>query len=280
MITAGQWLRHARTVLADARVESPRLDAELLLMHAWNVDRTRLITRNADALPDEVEAAAGRLLARRCQREPLAYLVGNKEFWSRDFEVAPGVLIPRPETEHLVEAVLARFSDHGRPWHFADIGTGSGCLAVTLACEYPAASVAATDISDSALAVARRNAARHGVVEHMHWYRGHLFEALPPGTALFDAIVSNPPYVSRDEFRNLDPELGFEPAEALTDGADGLSILRALVAGAPDWLAPGGYLVVETGPCGLPEPVPVMIFEEEIRDLAGRLRGGIYRRAP
>ena len=280
MITAGQWLRHARTALAAAGVESPPLDAELLLMHAWDVDRTSLITRNMDALPDEVEVAADRLLERRCQREPLAYLVGNKEFWSREFEVGPGVLIPRPETEHLVESVLTRFSDHGRPWRFADIGTGSGCLAVTLACEYPAAGVTATDISDSALAVARRNAARHGVAERMHWYRGHLYEALPPGTAPFDAIISNPPYVSLDESRNLEPELGFEPAEALTDGADGLSLLTALLAGAADWLTAGGYLIIETGPCGLPAPTTAMALEGEIRDLAGRLRGGIYRRAP
>ena len=280
MITASQWLRHARTSLTAAGVESPRLDAELLLMHAWDVDRPHLITHNTDALPDEVEMAAARLLARRCQREPLAYLVGNKEFWSREFEVGPGVLIPRPETEHLVESVLVRFSDHGRPWRFADIGTGSGCLAVTLACEYPVASVTATDISEPALVVARRNAARHGVAERMRWHRGHLFEALPPGTAPFDAIVSNPPYVSLDEFRNLDPELGFEPAEALTDGADGLSILRALLADAADWLTAGGYLVMETGPCGLPPPTMSMAFEREIRDLAGRLRGGIYRRAP
>jgi len=151
---------------------------------------------------------------------------------------------------------------------------------VTLACEYSTASVTATDISEPALAVSRRNAARHGVAERMHWYRGHLYEALPPGTAPFDAIVSNPPYVSLDESRNLEPELGFEPAEALTDGADGLSLLTALLAGAADWLTAGGYLIIETGPCGLPKPVPAMIFETEIRDLAGRLRGGIYRRAP
>jgi|GEM_PF-6142376 len=128
MITAGQWLRHARKALAAAGVESSRLDAELLLMHAWDVDRTSLITHSMDALPDEVEVAVERLLERRCQREPLAYLVGNKEFWSREFEVGPGVLIPRPETEHLVESVLARFSDHGRPWRFADIGTDSALL--------------------------------------------------------------------------------------------------------------------------------------------------------
>lgn len=279
-MTVGQWLRQARSALDAAGVDSARLDAELLLMHAWHIDRTRLITRNTDELPDEVRGNAEALLQRRCNREPLAYLVGSREFWSRDFEVGPGVLIPRPETEHLIEALLARFPDRDRPWRFADIGTGSGCLAVTLACEYPAASVMATDISESALAVARRNAERHGVSSRIGWHQGHLYDALPTGTAPFDAIVSNPPYVSLDEFRNLEPELGFEPAEALTDGADGLSLLTALLAGAADRLAPGGYLMVETGPCGLPAPMDGMTLETEIRDLADRLRGGIYIRVP
>jgi release factor glutamine methyltransferase len=280
MTTAGQWLRHAAAALKTAGVESTRLDAELLLMHAWHVDRVHLITGNRDELPAKVQEAAELLLQRRCRREPLAYLVGNKEFWSREFEVDPDVLIPRPETEHLIEAILARFPDRQHPWRFADIGTGSGCLAVTLACEYPASQVIATDISEPALAVARRNAMRHGVAARMSWHHGHLYEALPPGTAPFDAIVSNPPYVSHEEFKRLPPELHFEPAAALTDEADGLSILRTLVAGAARRLVPGGCLVVETGPCGLPPAIPSMILEEKIRDLAGQLRGGIYGRAP
>jgi release factor glutamine methyltransferase len=280
MTTARQWLRHAKAALDAADVESARLDAELLLMHAWQVDRTQLITRNTDPLPDAVVDAAEQLLARRCRREPLAYLVGSREFWSRDFEVGPDVLIPRPETEHLIEAVLARFPDRQQPWRFADIGTGSGCLAVTLACEYPAARIAATDISAPALAVARRNAARHGVEARIAWHQGHLYDALPPDTMPFDAIVSNPPYVSRHEYQDLAPELRFEPAGALTDEADGLSLLSALLAGAPAHLAPAGYLMVETGPCGLPAPVPAMSLEQEIRDLAGLLRGGIYRHMP
>jgi release factor glutamine methyltransferase len=280
MTTAGQWLRHAAAALNAAGVESARLDAELLLMHAWHVDRVRLITGNRGELPIEIRDAAEQLLQRRCRREPLAYLVGSKEFWSREFEVGPDVLIPRPETEHLVEAVLARFPDRQHPWRFADIGTGSGCLAVTLACEYPASQVVATDISEYALAVARRNAARHGVAARISWHHGHLYEALPAGTTPFDAIVSNPPYVSREEFQRLSPESGFEPAAALTDETDGLSILRALLAGAAERLVPGGYLVVETGLCGLPAAIPAMILEEKIRDLAGQLRGGIYGRAP
>ncbi|HXH65495.1 MAG TPA: methyltransferase, partial [Mariprofundaceae bacterium] len=144
------------------------------------------------------------------------------------------------------------------------------------ACEYPAAGVTATDISGPALTVARRNAARHGVSARIDWHQGHLYEALPPHTPPFDAIVSNPPYVSRDEFHNLAPELRYEPAGALTDEADGLSHLTALLCGAQALLVPGGYLVVETGPCGLPAPIPAMAFEAEIRDLAGLLRGGVY----
>jgi release factor glutamine methyltransferase len=280
MTTAGQWLRQARAALDDAGVESARLDAELLLMHAWQVDRTHLIAHGTDPLPDEVEEAAGKLLARRRRREPLAYLTGSREFWSRDFEVGPDVLIPRPETEHLVESVLARFPERDRAWRFADIGTGSGCLAVTLACEYPSALVTATDISQAALAVARRNAAHHGVDVRIAWHRGHLYEALPPHAGPFDAIISNPPYVSAHEYRGLAPELRFEPSGALTDEADGLSLLSVLLAGAAAHLVAGGYLMVETGPCGLPAPVPGMALEEEIHDLAGLLRGGVYRRAP
>ncbi len=279
MSTAGQWLRHAATRLSDAGIDSARLDAELLLMHAWHCERVHLIAHSYDELPADVLAEAERLLRRRRAREPLAYLTGSREFWSRDFAVGPDVLIPRPETEHLVEAVLARFPRSDVPWRFADIGTGSGCLAVTLACEYPAARVEATDISESALALARRNAGRHGAGQRIGWHLGDLYAALPEDMAPFDAIVSNPPYVSLAEYRELAPELGFEPRGALTDDADGLSLLSLLVAGAADRLAPGGYLIVETGPCGLPQAVAPMRLEAEITDLAGRLRGGIYRRA-
>ena len=278
-MTVGNWLRHAASRLHDAGVDAARLDAELLLMHAWRADRVRLITGRDDTLPAEVLAEAEALLARRAGREPLAYLTGFREFWSRDFAVGPAVLVPRPETEHLIEAVLARFPDRDRPWRFADIGTGSGCLAVTLACEYPAAFVAATDISEPALAIARSNAVRHGVAARMAWHRGDLYGALPGDTAAFDAIVSNPPYVSLAEYGELAPELGFEPRGALTDEADGLALLRRLVAGAAERLVPGGYLIVETGPCGLPEAEGPMALEEEIRDLAGLVRGGGYRRS-
>jgi release factor glutamine methyltransferase len=278
MSCAGPWLRHAASRLAAAGIDSARLDAELLLMHAWGCGRAHLIAHSRDELPADVLAEAERLLARRGAREPLAYLTGWREFWSRDFAVNAAVLIPRPETEHLVEAVLARFPERERPWRFADIGTGSGCLAVTLACEYPAARVEATDISAAALACARDNAERHGVEARIHFRQGDLFAALDAADGPYDAIVSNPPYVSLDEYRDLAPELGFEPRGALTDEADGLRLLARLVAGAPAHLLPGGDLIVETGPCGLPPAPAPMAFAAEITDLGGRLRGGVYRR--
>lgn len=277
MSTVGDWLHRAAASLDAAGIDSARLDAELILMHAWGCDRIRLITASRDPLPAEVLETAGRLLARRRAREPLAYLTGVREFWSREFAVGPEVLIPRPETEHLIEAVLARFPERETPWRFADIGTGSGCLAVTLACEYPATFVAATDLSEAALVRAHGNAERHGVTARMSWHAGDLYEALPGDAAAFDAIVSNPPYVSLAEYRELAPELGFEPRGALTDEADGLALLRRLVAGAAQRLVPGGYLIVETGPCGLPQATAPMVLEAEIVDLAGHVRGGVYR---
>ncbi len=277
MKTASQWLRDAARRLKAAGIETARLDAELLLMHAWGCSRVQLIQRSQDALPDAVATEAGRLLARRLQREPLAYITGEREFWSRSFRVGPDALIPRPETEHLIEAVLERFPDRDRPWRFCDIGTGSGCIAVTLACEYPQANVVATDISAPALALARQNAERHQVLHRIDFLEGDLLQ--PLGKRRFDAIVSNPPYVALQEMDALDAELAFEPRQALTDEADGLRLLKALVSDAPDHLKSGGWLIVETGPCGLPPETGIMKLETTLTDLAGRLRGGVYRRA-
>jgi len=275
--TAAQWLRDAARRLKAAGIETARLDAELLLMHAWGCSRVQLIQRSQDALPDDVKTEAGRLLARRLEREPLAYITGEREFWSRSFRVGRDALIPRPETEHLIEAVLERFPDRDRPWRFCDIGTGSGCIAVTLACEYPQANVVATDISAPALALARQNAERHQVLHRIDFLEGDLLQ--PLGKRRFDAIVSNPPYVAAEEMLILEPELSHEPRTALTDEADGLRLLKALVSDAPDHLKSGGWLIVETGPCGLPPETGTMALETTLTDLAGRLRGGVYRRA-
>lgn len=275
-MSARQLLADARTRLRQAGCDTPRLDAEILLMHAWNIDKARLVIR-MDGQPDiELIHTFQAMLKRRQRREPAAYIIGEKEFWSRSFIVTPDVLIPRPETEHLIEAVLEKYTDRNAAYRFCDIGTGSGCIAVTLACEYPAAKVLATDVSGAALLVAQENAKRHNVEGRITFCHGDLFQPLASADGSFDTIVSNPPYVSLDEFRKLAPELTYEPYRALTDEADGLHYLRRLIEQAPAYLKQGGRLIVETGLCGLPEGSLRMHLEREILDLAGHLRGGIY----
>jgi len=275
-MNARELLAEATSRLKAAGCDTPRLDAEVLLMHAWGCDRARLIMAMDEAPDESIIRMFRSKVRRREQREPLAYITGEKEFWSRAFHVTPDVLIPRPETEHLIEAVLMGFPDRSAPYSFCDVGTGSGCIGVTLACEYPQASVTATDVSGAALAIAEKNAVRHSVDRRLMFRNGDLFAALGRDDGRFDAIVSNPPYVSRDEFRTLAPELRYEPHHALTDEADGMRHLRRLVDDAPNRLKPGGRLIVETGLCGLPEDTNTMRLEREIIDLAGQLRGGVY----
>ncbi|MGZ5073850.1 MAG: peptide chain release factor N(5)-glutamine methyltransferase [Usitatibacter sp.] len=190
--------------------------------------------------PADAESFAA-LIDRRTAGEPVAYLLGVREFYGRDFAVGPAVLIPRPETETLVEAALARLAPDGA---CVDLGTGSGAIAVTLACERPGAKVAATDASAAALAVANENAAAHH--RQIELLQGSWYEPLE--ARRFDLIVSNPPYVAAGDAHLGEGDLRFEPAQALTDGSrDGLDSIRAIVAGAPDHLAPGGWLLVEHG---------------------------------
>jgi len=276
-VNTRQLLRQATAQLKQAGCDAPRLDAECLLMHTWQVSRTDLIVRAGDTVPEPVITAFHTLLQRRIRREPLAYILGEKEFWSRSFQVTPDVLIPRPETEHLIEAVLARFPDRNRGYHFCDIGTGSGCIAVTLACEYPHAKIIATDISEAALLIARGNAESHGVADRISFRCGDMLAALQPKDGSFDAIISNPPYVAESEMEALEKELTLEPRHALTDEQDGLHYLSAILRDAPIHLKTGGYIILETGLCGLPETPENLVYQQSIHDLAGHLRGGIYR---
>jgi len=276
-VTVGILLRETAEKLQQAGCDAPRLDAELLLMHAWPCSRIDLIIRAHDEPPAWVCQRFEALLQRRIKREPLAYITGEKEFWSRPFRVTPDVLIPRPETEHLIEAVIARFPERNGHHQFGDIGTGSGCIAITLAAEYPHATVVATDISEQALRIARANAESLAVSTRMAWRNGDMLQALLPEDGLFDVIISNPPYISADEMEGLEPELGLEPRHALTDETDGLLFLTTILNDAPAFLKQGGYIIVETGICGLPATPDSLIQEEEIRDLAGLLRGAVYR---
>jgi release factor glutamine methyltransferase len=228
--------------LLDAARDIDRRDAEILLASAWGLTRGALLARADEAVPEGVIATFEALRTRRATGEPVAYLLGRREFWSLEFEVNPAVLVPRPETELLVERVLAQVAT--RDAHVADLGTGSGAIAIALAHERPRWRVLGTDLSDKALDVARRNGARltPGRVE---WRPGDWFAAL--GTGRFDAVASNPPYVAADDPVLRGDGLRCEPRQALTPGGDGLAALRTLVDGAPDHLRPGGWLFLEHG---------------------------------
>lgn len=233
-------LRAAIARLTAAGVDDPAGDARRLLEHAGGIAPGMLSVRLADGLPEAALAAFEALIARRAERAPVSQLTGRRSFWGRDFIVTPDVLDPRPETESLVaEALSAPFS------RVLDLGTGSGCILLTLLAERPHATGLGVDLSEAALAVARRNAAALGLDGRVELIRSDWFRAV---AGRFDLIVSNPPYIAADEMAGLAPEVrDHEPRAALTDGADGLSAYRVLAAGAPVHLAPGGRILLEIG---------------------------------
>jgi release factor glutamine methyltransferase len=246
------------TTLRAAEVPSHTLAAELLLMHVLGRDRAWIYTHPEDTLEPAAVDRYFALVARRAAGEPTQYLTGKQEFWGLEFEVAPAVLIPRPETEHVVEVALERLGARGikinmttglpsPPLRIADVGTGSGCIAVALAHELPHAEVLATDIFAQALEVARRNASRHGVGDRVLFLQTDLLESVNEANS-FDLIVSNPPYVARNESHQLPREVrDHEPASALFGGPTGAEIYPRLVEQAATLLRPRGILVLELG---------------------------------
>lgn len=242
-------VRLAADYLGNKGIESPRLEAELLLAHALGVPRIQLYLQFERPLESAEVDAYREFLRRRARREPAAYVTGSKEFWSLSLRVDARVLIPRPETERLVEAVLHRTptstGDHGS-YRFLDLGVGSGALALALLHERPAWSAVGVDASTGALDLAGENAERLGVSGRLDLRRGDLYG--PVAGETFDLIVSNPPYVPTEEIPKLEPEVcRYEPREALDGGPDGLDALRAVAAGAPRHLGSGGMLAVEFG---------------------------------
>ena len=235
-------------------IERPRLEAEVLMAQALGVDRGRLAmmlaaTHAASAggpvVPVPAAVAFRRMVRRRALREPLAYILGRREFWSLDFVVTPAVLTPRPETELLVESALKLLAAKSSP-RILDLGTGSGAIAVALAKEIPSAEIVATDISREALEVACANARRHGLEQRISFRAGDLFDAVGP--IAFDAIVSNPPYIREADIATLPRDVrDFEPLIALDGGADGLDFYRRIAREAPGYLNPGGSVAVEIG---------------------------------
>jgi len=251
-------LAEAMACLGAAQVPSHALAAELLLMHTLGHDRAWIYAHPEVPLDSAAMEKYFALVARRAAGEPVQYLTGKQEFWGLEFEVTPAVLIPRPETEHVVEVALERLAERGasdRPLRIADVGTGSGCIAVALARELPRAEIVATDISPAALELARRNAARHAVSDRIHFLQADLLDAVSPSPLVprpsplaFDLIASNPPYIARDEAASLPREVReHEPEEALFGSAAGHEIYARLIEQAGSLLRTGGFLVVELG---------------------------------
>jgi release factor glutamine methyltransferase len=241
--TVRSLLESARQRLANAGCDKPGLDAEVLLAHTLHKDRSWLYAHPLEIPSQHHLDEFYRLLTRRERREPVAYLTGHKAFFALEFQVNQYVLIPRPETELLVETAIQMASRSFSS--IADVGTGSGCIAIALAKNVAEASFFAVDVSPQALQLAQKNAARHGVADRISFLEGDLLQPLPGPV---DLIVSNPPYVSDEELRAAAPEINqYEPPLALAGGHDGLEIIRQLLPQAKDKLKPGGSLLVEIG---------------------------------
>lgn len=281
-------------LLERAGIETARLDAECLLAHALASTRWQVILEPRRRLTQVEFGRYLALLLRRERREPLAYVLGTREFWSLPLAVSSGVLIPRPETETLVEAALTVLrgttppTPSPRPPLILDLCTGTGAVAVALARELPAARIIATDISRRAIRLARANAERHGVTERVTFLRGALWRALDGHATAdgVDLIVSNPPYIPSGTLATLMPEVQWEPRRALDGGRDGLQLHREIITAAPHHLRPGGFLLLEIGADqaaavrGLLATTTAFEGPRVFQDLAGRDRVVVARRHP
>jgi release factor glutamine methyltransferase len=264
-------------------IQTARLDAEVLLGHCLGMDRLALYLKFDRPLRAEERARYRELVRRRSAREPVALITGKKEFWSFSFRIAPGILIPRPDTEILVEAVLEEIRDQSCP-RILEIGTGSGAVAVSLARERPDAFVVATDLDFAAVSVAALNAREAGVNATVRFVNCDLFYGVKP-SVLFDVICSNPPYIPRADIPTLEPEITkFEPILALDGGTDGLDVIRKLVREAPCVLKPEGSLILEIGEGQDRDVRDIMgtlgpLHDVGVRkDLAGKIRVVMGRR--
>jgi release factor glutamine methyltransferase len=243
-LSIAQAIFEASQLLRTAGVPESRRDAGSLLAHVLQQDRTFLISHAEEKLDDRELQKFREMVERRASGEPLQYITGHQDFYGRSFRVTPDVLIPRPETELLVESAL-ELMDGSR---FCDVGTGSGCIAVTLLCERHQAHGVALDISPAALVIARENAGSYEVDQRVTFLVSDCFESLSEKTPLFDLIVSNPPYVAATVVAGLQREVkDYEPMVALTPGGDGLSIIRRLIGEAPTFLRKDGHLLLEIG---------------------------------
>jgi release factor glutamine methyltransferase len=243
-------VRETAQRLIAAGIETARLDGEILLSHVLKLTKEQFVLLSDMPVRPEQRRRCEELLLRRIRREPMAHITGHKEFWSLDFRVTSDVLIPRPETERLVEITLslAREFPGNKALKILDIGTGSGAIAVSLARELPSSMIWATDVSIEALEIGRSNAARNGASERVRLLHGDLFEPIGEIAGRFDLIVSNPPYIRSAELGALEPEVSlWEPRNALDGGVDGLDFYRRIAREASDHLAPNGAVAVEIG---------------------------------
>ncbi len=285
--TLGEMIAEARRRLEQAGIESAEQESLWLVEHVLRLPAHHVITdRDRLLSPSELAAARG-LIARRVGREPLQYILGTQEFCGLEFEVSPAVLIPRPETELLVEYATQRISAERRAM-IADVCTGSGCIAVAVARLRPHARIIATDLSGSSLDVAKRNAARHGVGERIAWLEGDLLGPLAEQglEGLVDVIVSNPPYIPEADWATLQPEVKlFEPRGALVAGAQGTELHERLLQESSRYLAPGGAVIMEIGAGQaralrrIVEQMPDYKFHRLVYDEAGLERVVIVERA-
>jgi release factor glutamine methyltransferase len=275
--TIGRVVRWAADDFRTRGIDNPRLEAELLLAHALKVDRMRIIVEGERPLMPEELALYRDMIQRRRKGEPVAYIRGEKEFYGRVFRLDRRVLVPRPDTETLVEVALARSAPRSLSARVLDLCTGSGCVAITLAAERPTIKVDAVDISADAIAVARDNALRLGAVFPIRFLVGDLFGPLDP-RARYDLITANPPYIPDSEIEALPSDIRlFEPRAALAGGADGLAVTRRIVAGARGFLSASGVLAVEVG-SGQADAVAQLLADagfsrvERTRDYGGHER--------
>ena len=246
MTTVRRHVDAARALLVSAGLEHQEaaVDAEVLARSVLGWDRATYLADGRAEPPGDFPNRYRSLLERRVKREPVSLITGHREFWGLDFDVTSDVLTPRPETEVLVEAALARLENYNHTPHVVDVGTGSGCVAIVIA-QQTDAQVSATDVSEAAIAVAKRNAERHNVSERIRWVCAPLLDNIPETP---DVIVANLPYIPRSDISKLPPEVrSFEPHTALDGGPDGLHLITQLIDAASHRLAVGGYLIVELG---------------------------------
>jgi release factor glutamine methyltransferase len=270
----------ARLVAAGITRDEAALDVDVFARTILGWDKAHVLTARNEPVPEDLEPRFSEWVARRARREPTAYIVGSREFWGLDFHVTPAVLIPRPETELIVETTLALLRD-GQPPLMADIGTGSGCLAVSIAHHRPEARVIATDVSAEALEVARQNARRHGVASRVTFVRTSYLDGVD---GAFDVVVANPPYVKDGDKPALSREVGHEPDVALFGGSDGLRDIAGVLDAAQARLKAGGWLLFEFG-LGQEEHVrsllnryPMFDLDRVLEDLQGIARTAVVQR--